>query len=68
LEDKNAIGQVDAKTNTVIHTWPLGTCDEPSGLAIEGRQLQHIDGGPLTQRVGALQLSMTKHVRAVGKI
>jgi DNA-binding beta-propeller fold protein YncE len=35
LEDKNAIGQVDAKTNTVIHTWPLGTCDEPSGLAID---------------------------------
>ena len=35
LEDKNAIGLIDAKTNEVITTWPLGSCDEPSGLAID---------------------------------
>jgi len=35
LEDKNEVASIDTKTNTVIGTWSLGTCDEPSGLAID---------------------------------
>jgi YVTN family beta-propeller protein len=35
LEDKNEIAQADARTAKVQATWPLGTCEEPTGLAID---------------------------------
>jgi YVTN family beta-propeller protein len=35
LEDKNQIAEIDAKANTVTTTWSLGTCEEPTGLAID---------------------------------
>lgn len=35
LEDKNQIAQANAKTAKVEKTWTLGTCDEPTGLAID---------------------------------
>ena len=35
IEDKNQIAQVDAKAAKVLKTWSLGSCDEPSGLAID---------------------------------
>jgi YVTN family beta-propeller protein len=35
LEDKNSIAEVDAKTMTVLSTWPIAPCDGPSGLAID---------------------------------
>lgn len=35
LEDKNQIAEIDAGANKVITTWPLGTCEEPTGLAID---------------------------------
>jgi YVTN family beta-propeller protein len=35
LEDKNQIAEIDAKAGKVITTWSLGTCEEPTGLAID---------------------------------
>lgn len=35
LEDKNQIARADAKTAKVTATWSLGTCEEPTGLAID---------------------------------
>ncbi|HTD27919.1 MAG TPA: YncE family protein [Xanthomonadaceae bacterium] len=35
LEDKNKLTQLDAKAAKVLNTWSLGTCDSPSGLAID---------------------------------
>ena len=35
LEDKNQLVGIDVKTGKVGTPWPLGTCEEPSGLAID---------------------------------
>jgi DNA-binding beta-propeller fold protein YncE len=35
IEDKSEIADIDAKTLTVVHRWPLAPCEEPSGLAID---------------------------------
>jgi DNA-binding beta-propeller fold protein YncE len=35
LEDKNSIAVIDSKSNTVVSTWALADCDEPTGLAID---------------------------------
>jgi YVTN family beta-propeller protein len=35
IEDKSEITSIDAKKATVIKTWPLAPCEEPSGLAMD---------------------------------
>jgi DNA-binding beta-propeller fold protein YncE len=35
VEDKNEIADIDAKTLTVAHHWPIAPCEDPSGLAID---------------------------------
>ena len=35
LEDKHAIGVVDVSARKLIASWPLGDCDDPTGLGYE---------------------------------
>ncbi|HEV7674544.1 MAG TPA: YncE family protein [Candidatus Angelobacter sp.] len=35
IEDKNEVTSIDAKKATVVKSWPLAPCEEPSGLAID---------------------------------
>jgi DNA-binding beta-propeller fold protein YncE len=35
LEDKGSLAVIDAKSNTVVSTWALTDCEEPTGLAID---------------------------------
>jgi YVTN family beta-propeller protein len=35
LEDKSELAQIDTKTNTLKHTWPLTPCEGPTGLAFD---------------------------------
>jgi DNA-binding beta-propeller fold protein YncE len=35
IEDKSQIAEFDGRTMTLLHTYPLTGCDEPSGLAID---------------------------------
>src|SRR5271165_880392 len=35
IEDKNEIVQIDANKLTVLNRWPLGSCQEPSALALD---------------------------------
>ncbi|HZX67365.1 MAG TPA: hypothetical protein VFE70_00700 [Candidatus Elarobacter sp.] len=35
IEDKNEIVAIDTRKNVLVNTWPLGTCDGPSGLSID---------------------------------
>src|SRR5665213_556259 len=35
VEDKNEIVAIDARKNAIVSTWPLGTCDGPSGLSMD---------------------------------
>ncbi len=35
VEDKNEVAAIDTRTNALVHTWPLGTCDSPSGLSMD---------------------------------
>lgn len=35
LEDKHAIGVVDVSARKLIKSWPLGDCDDPTGLGYE---------------------------------
>jgi YVTN family beta-propeller protein len=35
IEDKNSIAVIDVATLTVSRYWPLGSCDGPTGLAID---------------------------------
>jgi YVTN family beta-propeller protein len=35
IEDKNQMAQVDATKNTVLKTWPIDPCQDPSALAID---------------------------------
>ncbi len=37
VEDKSELWQIDSQKLTVTAHWPLATCQEPSGLAIDGR-------------------------------
>ena len=45
LEDKNQVAQADSRTAKVEKTWALGTCEEPTGLAIDVAH-HHVIGGP----------------------
>jgi DNA-binding beta-propeller fold protein YncE len=35
IEDKSEVMDIDAKTLTVVHKWPLAPCTEPSGMAMD---------------------------------
>jgi len=35
IEDKSELTEIDANKNTVVRTWSLAPCEEPSGLAID---------------------------------
>jgi len=35
LEDKNSMVKLDARSKTVVTTWPMKGCESPSGLAID---------------------------------
>jgi YVTN family beta-propeller protein len=35
IEDKNEVVAIDARKNALANTWPLGTCDGPSGLSMD---------------------------------
>lgn len=37
LEDKAEVAAIDSNTNKLIGTWPLGTCEEPTGIAFDVR-------------------------------
>ena len=36
LEDKNSLAVLDPQRLSVVATWPLAGCEEPSGLALDG--------------------------------
>ena len=38
IEDRNTIAVIDMATFTVAMEWPLGSCDSPTGLAIDRRR------------------------------
>jgi DNA-binding beta-propeller fold protein YncE len=35
IEDKNSVAKIDAKSLKVMATWPLASCESPSGQAID---------------------------------
>jgi DNA-binding beta-propeller fold protein YncE len=35
LEDRNSVAVIDARTATVEKVWPIGGCEQPTGLAID---------------------------------
>lgn len=50
IEDKNSIVELDARNRTVVATWPLSSCESPSGMAIDTRQhrlFSVCDGGKM---------------------
>ncbi len=38
IEDRAELVQIDTKTNAVAASWPLGSCQSPSGLAIDTKK------------------------------
>jgi len=38
MEDKHAIGVVDVSARKLIESWPLGDCDDPTGLGYEPKK------------------------------
>ncbi len=44
IEDKNEITSIDAKKASVIKSWPLTGCDEPSGLAMDQKNRRLFSG------------------------
>lgn len=38
IEDKSELVQLDTAGNKVLHVWPLGPCESPSGLAMDTRR------------------------------
>lgn len=38
IEDKSEMQAFDAKTLKVLHTWTMGKCDSPSGLAMDAKR------------------------------
>lgn len=37
IEDKSELVQLDTSTDKVLHTWPLASCESPSGLTLDNR-------------------------------
>lgn len=35
IEDKSELAQIDGRTDRVLARWPLKTCEEPTGLAVD---------------------------------
>ena len=44
IEDKSEITEIDAKKATVVKSWPLAPCEEPSGLAIDQKTRRLFSG------------------------
>jgi len=47
IEDKNSVAKIDAKSMKTVATWPLASCESPSGQAIDtagGRLFAVCDG------------------------
>jgi DNA-binding beta-propeller fold protein YncE len=44
LEDKSSLVEIDSKSLTVLNTWPLAPCEEPSGLAIDAKNERLVVG------------------------
>ncbi|MBZ5609778.1 MAG: YncE family protein [Acidobacteriia bacterium] len=44
LEDKSSVVDIDSKTLTVAHTWPLEPCDGPSGMAMDTKTRRIFSG------------------------
>jgi DNA-binding beta-propeller fold protein YncE len=44
LEDKAQIAEVDMRTHSVLHTWDLPGCTEPTGLAIDPENARLFSG------------------------
>ncbi|HEV2688416.1 MAG TPA: YncE family protein [Bryobacteraceae bacterium] len=44
IEDKSAVYDIDAKTLTVSHKWPLAPCEEPSGMAMNPKTRRIFSG------------------------
>ncbi|HEY6309126.1 MAG TPA: YncE family protein [Candidatus Angelobacter sp.] len=44
IEDKSELSQIDAKTASVVNTWPLTGCEEPSGLAMDQKHRRLFSG------------------------
>jgi len=38
IEDRAELVKLDSRANKVVASWPLGTCQSPSGLAIDNKQ------------------------------
>jgi DNA-binding beta-propeller fold protein YncE len=38
IEDKNALAVIDPDKHTVLATWPLTGCEEPTGLAFDAKR------------------------------
>ncbi len=38
IEDRAELVEIDSKTNAVVASWPLGSCQSPSGLAIDTKR------------------------------
>lgn len=40
IEDRNTVAVIDPRTLAVVHEWPLGSCESPTGLAIDRRRMR----------------------------
>jgi DNA-binding beta-propeller fold protein YncE len=44
IEDKSEVMDIDSKALTVVHTWPLAPCQEPSGMAMDTKTRRLFSG------------------------
>lgn len=44
IEDKSEVQAIDARQLKVTHTWPMGKCQEPSGMAIDRKHRRLFSG------------------------
>ena len=64
IADQNTITAIDAASHKVKHIWPLGSCDEPTGLSIdESKNVAFASCG--NQKLVVVDLSTGKVVQTV---
>jgi DNA-binding beta-propeller fold protein YncE len=61
IEDKSSVYDIDSKTLTVAHKWPLKPCEEPSGLAMDTKT-RRIFSGCSNQMVAVMNADTGKVV------
>jgi DNA-binding beta-propeller fold protein YncE len=64
IEDKNTLVEIDAKTMTVTHTYPMAGCEAPSGIAMDTASRRVFSGCSDSKKLAVTDADTGKQIAA----